>query len=241
MTHPIIGLTINRFSIFNSTSPYHSIAETYIRAVSNAGGIPMLIPLGLPESDWDQIYERMDGFLFTGGTDIDPLRFNGQPHPRVNDIDSDRDALEIALVKRAAERRQPFLGICRGVQAINVALGGTLYTDIADQYPNALRHDWYPNVPRDYLAHEVNLSSSSQLAGILGTTLSQVNSLHHQGLDRIGGGLTVVGKAPDGLVEAVELSGHPFGIGVQWHPECLQEDPAMRRLFQAFVQAAAKV
>lgn len=240
MTHPIIGLTINRLSLTNPLNPYQGLSETYIRAVSNAGGIPLLIPLGLSQEHFQALYAHVDGLLLTGGSDIDPARFKGRSHIRVTDIDTDRDALEIALVQRAIESGKPLLGICRGIQAINVALGGTLYTDLADQYPNALRHDWYPDVPRDYPAHEVAIEPSSRLAGILGVTRPQVNSLHHQGLERVADGLTVVGKAPDGLVEAVELPAHPFFIGVQWHPEWLQEVQAMRDLFSAFIRAAGK-
>lgn len=239
MTHPLIGLTVNHLASTNPLAPNHGLSEAYIKAVSNAGGIPLLIPLGLPETDWPVLANRLDGILLTGGSDFDPAIFNGSPHPRVYDIDPERDALEIALVQRAAKQKLPFLGICRGIQAINVALGGTLYTDIADQLPGALRHDCYPNIPRDYRAHEVILEPSSKLAGILATDRPQVNSLHHQGLDRISQDLVVTGRAPDGLVESVELPGHPFAIGVQWHPEWLQDDPAMRNLFKAFMDAAA--
>lgn len=240
MRTPVIGLTVNRLSYGNRRSLYHALSEAYINAVVNAGGIPLLIPLGLPEKDWGLLCDHLDGILLTGGSDIDPARFNGRNHPSVYDIDSDRDALEIALVQRAAAIQMPFLGICRGVQAINVALGGTLYTHIPDQLSGAVRHDWYPNIPRNHRAHEVTLEPTSRLAGILGATHLQVNSLHHQGLEQLGQGLIAVGRAPDGLVEAVELSGHAFGIGVQWHPEWLQDDPAMRSLIRAFIEAAAE-
>lgn len=240
MKKPIIGLTLNRLSSSNVLVPYHGLSEAYVKAVSDAGGIPLLIPLGLPKSDWEPLRELLDGILLTGGSDIDPASFNGRPHPGVYDVDTERDALEIALVQRAVETRQPFLGICRGVQAINIALGGTLYTDIADQYPGAQRHDWYPNVPRDYLAHQVTVEPASRLGGILGVAHPEVNSLHHQALERIGEGLMVTAHAPDGMIEAVELPDHPFGIGVQWHPEWLQNDPAMRNLFRAFIRAAAE-
>lgn len=238
MTHPIIGLTINRLSLTNPLNPNQGLSESYIQAVSNAGGIPILIPLGLPQEHLQTLYSHLDGILLTGGSDVDPARFNGRSHMRVYDVDSDRDALEIGLVRLAVESGKPLLGICRGVQVINVALGGTLYTDLADHYPNALRHDWYPDIPRDYRAHEVEIDPSSRLAAVLGATRPQVNSLHHQGLERIGAGLSVVAKAPDGLVEAVENPERPFFIGVQWHPEWLQEVPAMRNLFKAFVTAA---
>lgn len=240
MKTPTIGLTTNRLVSTNPLSPNHGVSEAYIQAVSNAGGLPLLIPLGLPERDWQALAARLDGILFTGGSDIDPARFNGVPHPNVYGIDPDRDALEIALVRRAAQTGQPFLGICRGSQAVNVALGGSLYTDIADQVPGALRHDWYPDVPRGYRAHAVTLDPDSRLAGILGGTAAQVNSLHHQGLLQVGQGLAVSGHSPDGMIESIELPGHPFGIAVQWHPEWLQDDPAMRALFHAFIEAAAR-
>jgi putative glutamine amidotransferase len=239
MQSPVIGLTTNRLASTNPLAPNHGVSEAYVQAISNAGGLPLLIPLGLPEHDWQALAARLDGILFTGGSDLDPAIFNGTPHPRVYDVDPDRDALEIALARHAAGTGRPFLGICRGAQAVNVALGGTLYTDITDQVPGALRHDWYPDIPRGYRAHPVALDPSSQLAGILGTIHPQVNSLHHQGLQHIGAGLAVTGQAPDGIVESVELPGHPFGIAVQWHPEWLQDDPAMRALFRAFIEAAA--
>ena len=138
----------------------------------------------------------------------------------------------------AAEQGKPFLGICRGIQVINVALGGSLFTDIDDQLSNPLRHDWYPNVPRNYLAHPVTFVSDSRLAQILDGDVFEVNSLHHQGLERLAPGLRAVACAPDQLVEAVEIPGHPFGFGVQWHPEWLQEHQPQRQLFQALTQAA---
>ena len=218
--------------------PTAGISEAYIRAVRRAGGTPVLIPPGLNGDELATLRRRLDGLLFTGGGDIDPALFNGKPHPRVYDIDPERDALEISLVQMAAESQWPFLGICRGIQVINVALGGTLYTDIADQHPGAQRHDWYPNIPRNHLAHPVTLEPTSRLAGILAGPIVSTNSLHHQGLEQIAPSLAVTGLAPDGIVEAVEISGHPFAVGVQWHPEWLQEDPVMRDLFKALVDAA---
>jgi putative glutamine amidotransferase len=239
MNPPLIGVTIFRTTT-QSGLPAQSVTEAYIQALLQAGAAPLLIPLGTPDAALQAILDRLDGVLFTGGGDVAPEVFGGEPHPRVGDVDPDRDRVEIFLVQRVVEQKRPFLGICRGIQVVNVALGGTLYTDIANQHAGALRHDWYPQIPRDYLAHTVEVSANSRLATILGQTQVEVNSLHHQALQRVAPGLTPTAYAPDGILEAVELTGHPFGLGVQWHPEWLQAHAPMRALFSAFVQAAAQ-
>jgi putative glutamine amidotransferase len=123
---------------------------------------------------------------------------------------------------------------------INVARGGSLYEDITDQHPGALKHDCYPDWPRDHLAHEVDIEPDSQLAQVLGRSHERVNSLHHQAIRQVSPELRTTAHAPDGIIEAVELPGHPFGLAVQWHPECLQAYAPMRLLFQAFVNAASQ-
>lgn len=237
---PLIGVTSNFVPAEDGKFGTISVGESYIQAVIKAGGLPVVIPVGLSEQETKALFDRLDGLLLTGGADVDPARFGGLPHPRVYGIDPRRDAMEIQLAQMSAQRGKPFLGICRGIQVINVALGGTLYTDIADHKQNALRHDWFPNVPRDYLAHSVSLDESSRLAQILGGPACEVNSLHHQGLLEVAPGLNAVAFSPDALVEAVELPDHPFGLGVQWHPEWLQEHLPQRQLFQALIQAAER-
>ena len=158
-------------------------------------------------------------------------------HPRIDGVDPLRDSLELSLFRAAYEDDKPFLGICRGIQVVNVGLGGTLYTHILDQYPNAIDHT-YPGNMRRVLAHEVKVEAGTRLAGIVGEPVLKVNSLHHQGLKDIPPELRVTGFAPDGLVEAVELPEHPFGIAVQWHPEWLTDQQPTRNLFKAFVEAA---
>jgi putative glutamine amidotransferase len=179
----------------------------------------------------------LDGILFTGGGDIALDRFDGMPHPRVGNIDPERDSIELSILESFINYKKPFLGICRGFQLIYVGLGGTLYTDIEDQMPGALKHDCFPEYPRSYLAHKVTVNSGSRLAKIMGETDISVNSLHHQGAKDIPRGLIPSAIAPDGLVEAVELPDHPFGLAVQWHPEWLKDHPAMKRLFRTFVEA----
>lgn len=241
MVAPIIGVTANYHppengGLFGSLS----LGESYIQAILKAGGLPVIIPVGLSPDQLNDLYARLDGLLLTGGSDIDPQRFGGAPHPRVYGVDPLRDDLEIRLVRMAADGGKPFLGICRGVQVINVALGGTLYTDIGDQLDGSIRHDWYPDIARNYLAHTVALAPESALAKVLGGAAFPVNSLHHQGLLQVAPVLRAVAFAPDRLVEGVELPDHPFAIGVQWHPEWLQEHAPQRQLFQALVQAASR-
>jgi putative glutamine amidotransferase len=221
----------------NGTLPVLGVSESYLNAVANAGGLPVIIPLILSNAQLDELLPRLDGILFPGGGDIDPQLFDGTPHSEVYGIDPERDRVELHLARRAAEQDKPFFGICRGIQVINVALGGSLYTHIADQLPRALRHAWYPDIPREHLAHTVRVQGGTRLAAALGKAEVQTNSLHHQGVERPAPGLTPVAWAPDGLVEAVELPGHRFGLGVQWHPENLQAYPEMRDLFRAFVDS----
>jgi putative glutamine amidotransferase len=237
MNSPLIGITTQRADVGGSI-PVVGSPESYIRAVQNAGGLPILIPLDLTNSDLDEVYDRLDGMLFHGGGDIDPGLFDGPAHSEVYGIDPDRDRVELHLARQAAESGKPFLGICRGIQVINVALGGTLYTHIHDQHPGALRHDWYPDIPRDYLAHPIQVQENSSLSRIIGKPKVETNSLHHQGIHQPAPRLTPVAWAPDGIIEALELAGHRFGLGVQWHPENLQAYPEMRALFQALITAA---
>ena len=200
----------------------------------------MLIPLGLEEAAYQALFERMDGILFTGGGDIAPDQYGGQEHSKVGDVDAERDRVELWLAKQVVEQDKPFLGICRGFQVLNVALGGSLYEDILDQKDGALKHDYYPDYPRNLLSHGVEIEPASRLAGILGLTAAQVNSLHHQGVRQLASRLNATAHAPDGILEAYELPAHRFGLAVQWHPEWLQEHEPMRKLFSDFVEASSR-
>jgi putative glutamine amidotransferase len=200
----------------------------------------LLIPNQLPASGWMEVFNRLDGILFTGGGDVATEIFRGVDHSKVDGVDPERDALELPLVRAAAQGGKPFLGICRGLQVINVALGGTLYTHIADQHPGAIKHDWHDGFPRNHPAHPVRLEEGSLIAEVCGEPLLQVNSLHHQGIKNLAPGLKAVGFTPDGLVEAVELPDHCFGLAVQFHPEWLTDQEPVRRLFKAFVKAAGE-
>ena len=235
---PLIGITTNQ-SQNAYGQPTIMLMQSYVNAVIQAGGVPVLIPSLIAEDGWDVLYPRLDGILFSGGGDIGLEHFPGEPHPRIDGVDLARDSIELNLVHAAALDGKPFLGICRGCQVVNVALGGTLYTHIPDQLPNALDHD-YPGNKRTILVHDVKIEEATHIAEIYGEPIIQVNSLHHQGLKEIGPALRVAGYSPDGLVEAIELPDHPFGLAVQWHPEWLTDQEPTRNLFRKFVEVAGK-
>ena len=206
--------------------------RSYVEAVAAAGGIPLLIPLGLADEDLPAILRRVDGLILPGGGDIDPANYRGTDHVELRGVDEDRDRVEISLAREAVKTGKPFLAICRGHQVLNVALGGTMWEDLASQMPDSIRHDYYGNGARTDRPHTVQVRKYSRLADILNSEEIPVNSLHHQGLRDLAPELLVSATAPDGLVEGVEIEGHPFAIGVQWHPENLVEiDPAMHNLF----------
>jgi putative glutamine amidotransferase len=239
MSQPVIGVTTYRDTTRDDL-PAVVLLEPYVKALIQAGGVPVLIPSDLPEAGWRTLYPRLDGVMFTGGGDLAIDLYGGAFSQKVTELDEARDGLELGMLHMLVEDGKPFFGICRGCQVTNVALGGTLYSHIEDQLRGAIKHDYYPDIPRNYLAHEVRVEEGSRLAEILGEPIVRVNSLHHQGLDRLAVGLKPVAYAPDGLTEAVELPDHPFGLAVQWHPEWLTDQQPMRNLFRSFVQAAEK-
>jgi putative glutamine amidotransferase len=215
-----------------------SLAEAYVEALSQAETCPLLIPILLPEAALDNLLSRLDGVLFTGGGDIKTSYYQETDHPKASGVEADRDRLELLLLEKVVNDGKPFLGICRGLQLINVGLGGTLYADISDQIPGAAKHDFYPDWERDYLAHSVELAPGTRLAGILGEGMVEVNSLHHQAVRVLAPDLVATACSPDGIVEAVEMRDHPYGIAVQWHPEWLTAHKSMRDLFIDFAEAA---
>lgn len=239
MKQPLIGITTYR-TTNQYDNPILALGENYVQAISLAGGLPVLVPLGMPENQLTALIARLDGIVFSGGGDIESCVFGREDVPEVKDVDPDRDRVEIQLVLDAVSEGVPFLGICRGLQVINVALRGTLYTHINGQHPQAIEHTFYPDWPRDYLAHSVRVDRDSRLTAILGTNEIRTNSLHHQGIQTLATKLKATAWAPDGLIESIELPDHPFGLAVQWHPEWLPASLPMQKLFTAFVEAAAK-
>jgi putative glutamine amidotransferase len=233
---PLIGITQHPRTA-PDLAELDLLIEWIARSVEQAGGAPVYIPPNLGGAALRAVFARVDGLLFSGGGDVDPAFYGGQPDTRAEGIDAARDRAELALARWAVAERAPFFGICRGTQVVNVALGGTLYLD-TDDHPGAQRHAFYPDLPYDLRAHPAELAPGSLLARIAGKPALEVNSLHHQACRAVAPGLRVAARAPDGIIEAVEVPGHPFGLAVQWHPECLPDEPDMRRLFEAFVAAA---
>lgn len=214
----------------------------YIDALLSVGALPVMIPPQTDEAALREFYELCDGILLSGGVDLDPKTYGEQPHPKLGAVDHLRDQTELIVARWALADRKPLLGVCRGMQVLNVALGGTLYQDINSQYTTSIEHDsgskqetWRS------LDHTMKLEPSSRLAELLGTEQIEVNSLHHQALKDIAPELRVVGCSPDGLAEAVEGNGDTFLLAVQCHPEELWQgvDPRWQNLFRALVEAAA--
>ena len=212
---------------------------SYAEAITKAGGIPLLIPLGLDEEDLYTILGRVDGLLLPGGGDIDPALYKGAVDVPLWGIDRERDRTELLLCQIAVDLGVPFLAICRGLQLFNVALGSALIEDIASMKHDAIDHDLPDYQPRNFLAHSVTVLHDSALFQHLRSESCKVNSIHHQAIRTLAPRLNATALAPDGIIEAAELPGHPFGLGVQWHPENLvDDDPAMLSLFNGLVTAA---
>ena len=236
--YPLIGIP-GRHDQSSRGSPIFAQNRTYVEAVTKAGGAPVLISPNLDEGALRAIYERLDGLLLAGGEDIHPKHYGEAIHEKCGQSDEARDTVELTLTRWALAEGLPILAICRGIQVLNVAAGGTLYQDIASQIPGSLKHNCWPDYPRNYLAHQVTVNGDSQLAAVLGQSRVGVNSLHHQAVKDLAASFKIVARATDGLIEAIESNDHPFVLGVQWHPEELVQDaPPMRRLFEVFVSAA---
>jgi putative glutamine amidotransferase len=212
--------------------------QAYVHAVARAGAAPVLIPLLEDSALLRVLYQRLDGLLLPGGVDVDPAHYGEEIHEKCGEISPLRDQVELALIRWAVQDGKPMLAICRGIQVLNVALGGSLIQDIGACRPAAGEHDWGSRHPRDHIAHLANIRPGTRLAGLTGTASLPVNSMHHQALEDVAPGLTVSATAPDGIVEAVEMEGHPFCLAVQWHPEELAaHDPRAQALFDALVVA----
>lgn len=233
---PIIGIT--GYHEREKSVDTVKVNRTYCEAVGHAGGIPLVIPIFMDGGSAPEVLDRIDGLLLSGGPDVLPLIFDETPHHRIGAIDARRDQWEIALFKEAYGRDMPILGICRGVQLMNVALGGSLYQDIHSQVKLAHAH-YAKDTPMDTLFHRVKIETGRRLHGIFGKDSLMVNSYHHQALKHVAEGLVIGAVSRDGIVEGVEAPDKRFAVGVQWHPEALWREHAdHERLFKAFVESA---
>jgi putative glutamine amidotransferase len=234
MTKPLIGIGSD-VHVTPGERDRAFVYTTYVDSLRQAGAVPVLIP-PQPENA-EEIVRELDGIVLAGGEDCDPAAYGEERHPSVEPMDPRRQNNDLTLARVARERGIPTLGICLGLQVMNVAAGGSLVQDIHSQLPTDIEH---VSEPEDRARHDVRIEPGTRLAGIIRAGNLNVNSSHHQAIRNVGEGFRVTAYAPDGIVEGIEDPGHPFYIGVQWHPEDMKGENSASSLFGAFVDAARK-
>jgi len=233
MSKPIIGVT----PLFDDAMESIWMLPCYMEGIKQGGGIPVIVPFSESEEETQELAQRFDGFLFTGGQDVDPALYGQEKLPCCSMTSPCRDTLEKMLFSQALRFQKPMLGICRGLQFINVALGGSLYQDIKQQIQaSSTAHS--QGKPYDAPAHRVNLCRDTPLYELVAQDEIMVNSLHHQAISKLADALKPAAVAPDGIIEAVYMPGQRFVMAVQWHPEFMFErDAVSASLFKAFVDS----
>ena len=233
MKKSIIGVT----PLWDEEKDSYWMLPGYLEGLEEAGAIPIILPLTAAGVDIAQLVDLCDGFLFTGGQDVDPNLYGEAVRPTCGELCPARDALERELLRQALERDKPILGICRGIQFLNAALGGTLYQDLPTEHPSEIEHSMKP--PYDQAAHTVRILPDTPLAALLEKQELGVNSCHHQAIKSLAPSLVEMARSTDDLIEAVYLPGKTFVWAVQWHPEMsLRTDEASRKIFEAFVRGS---
>lgn len=228
---PIIGIT----SSYDREVGRIFLSHYYIEAVEAAGGLPLVLPCILPEDHVEQVLNSIHGLILSGGVDVDPLLFGEEPLPAMGDICPRRDRLELMLTRRALALNMPVLGICRGVQILNIAAGGKVIQDIGSTMKGTFKHQ--QQAPRWYGTHTIRTLPGSKLAAILGEEMV-VNTFHHQAVGEVAEEFAVSAWSLDGVVEGIESKKHRYVLGLQSHPECMWNyDPRILGLFQSFIQA----
>ena len=230
---PVIGIGAD--IVPNGTRDRAFAYTTYVEALKRAGAIPVVIP-PQPENATD-LLDMLDGLVLAGGFDCDPSSYGEEPHESLEVMDPRRQTNDLALAKLAWERNVPTLGICLGLQVMNVARGGTLIQDIASQCEGSLDHH---SDPSSRIRHDVDVIAGTKLAGIIGEGRKNVNSSHHQAVRESAPSMRVSAMAPDGIIEGLEDPGHPFYVGVQWHPEDMGGEETATKLFDAFTAVATQ-
>ena len=244
-SHAIIGLSTSEMRtperVYHEPhgDPVHprelALGLTYPEAIRRAGAVPVVIP-PLDVGSIGPLLDGLSGLCLSGGPDLDPFIYRAEPHPALGPTEPHLDVFEIALVRAAEARDLPVLAICRGLQVLNVARGGTLVQDLPSERPSDIEHrqEEAASIP----THDVTLQAGCQIAACLGAHEVRVNSFHHQAVDRLGSGLVAVGWASDGTIEAVETTDRPATLAVQWHAESMVQSPEQARLLAAFAKAA---
>lgn len=239
---PLIAVTAGEITDYHY--PWAPVAygkaHTYTDSITNAGGVPILMPLIDDKKKLRRLYDACDGILLTGGNDIDPIAYKAKPSERTSNTSPRRDTQEFQLIEWALEDNKPILGICRGMQLINVHQGGSLYQHIGDDLPHANNHEESAHKEDfNHLAHTLTIDEDSKLAKVLGVTTLPTNGLHHQAVCDLGEGLVATAHAEDGIIEAIEMPSRRFVVAVQSHPEALESgaEPRWRKLFEAFVDS----
>ena len=239
---PKIGISCRIEKFDDHSQKMMGVHLPYLESIVEAGGTPIIVPLLDDPAILREIYDSLDGLLIPGGEDVHPRFYGELPHPKLGETSELRDAVEIQLIRWAYEDDLPVLGVCRGIQVINVALGGSLYQDLDDQKPSELQHSTADSPTMwEQEAHEMHIRPDSKLASVLGPRALAVNSLHHQAVKTLAPGLTSTAEAPDGTIEALEAKGRNFFLALQCHPEMLWQkssDIHWLNLFKSFIAAA---
>jgi len=211
--------------------------DEYSRSVYRAGGAPMIIPVAQNRQTLETVLDRIDGVILTRGVDINPRRYGEQPLAGMGEIDEDLDILELDVVQMAFDKDLPIFAICRGIQILNVALGGTLFQDIAAQVKESLLHS--QKAPKNVMTHAIDIREETLLKTVIGKNRIWVNSKHHQAVKDLAQGFRIGAETRDGIIEAIEHPSKRFVLGVQWHPEGIYHvDTNSKKLFRAFIQAS---
>jgi putative glutamine amidotransferase len=239
---PLIAITCSRVTggAWGLYSLGHFMDYTfsdYSQAILHAGGAPVIIPTAQDKKSLERILSSVQGLILSGGPDIHPRCYGEEPLSGLGEVDETLDQMELMAAGLAIERNLPLLGICRGIQVLNIVMGGTLFQDLPSQVPESSCHT--PKTDKAVNTHTVRIEAGSRLHKLFGKRGIWVNGKHHQAVKDIAPGLTIAARARDGIVEAVEHPGQRFAIGVQWHPEgTWRDDPYSQKLFASFVQAA---
>lgn len=241
---PVIGITANTRPpddperSFSTGVKLHYLSDPYCQFVIRGGGVPVLLPPITELQRVEEVASRIDGLLLTGGVDVDPSLYGQDRHPKTYGCDLERDRFEIALLQESRRQGKAILGICRGIQLMNVAFGGTLYQDLPSQVEGALRHHQWEDKKETF--HSILLTRYSPLSELFQSNEIQVNSSHHQAVKDLGRGLVPLAASSDGVIEAVHCPSDRCTIGVQWHPERMLEDPRQIELARWFVAQASR-